>query len=94
MRKYIIILVILMASIVGFAQDNYAHEKDTQHVSDTTFVVYNMMGQIVYMGKCDAKMSDKDKADWFVSNYGKDIYAGVYFINEYENKEKAFINKK
>lgn len=79
MKKYIIIIAIIIASMASVFGQNYAYGENN-YSEDSTIMVFDMMGQLVCKAKSNRPMTDQEKIDWFEAKHANDIESGVYFL--------------
>lgn len=86
MKKYIIIIAIIIASMASVFGQNYAYGENN-YSEDSTIMVFNMMGQLVCKAKSSRPMTDQEKIDWFESKHSNDFKTGVYFLGSANGKK-------
>ena len=92
MKKAIIIIAIVMASMTIFAQGNYAFKADEPVVNDSIIMVYDNSGRLVCKAHASRPKTDQEKIDWFVDKHDKDMSSGIYHINSRDGKSFCFTN--
>lgn len=86
MKKYIIIIAIIIASMATVFGQNYAYGENN-YSKDSTIMVYNTNGQLVCKAKSSRPMTYEEKIEWFKTKHAKDFDSGVYYLDfPYENK--------